>query len=121
VAERLSGFGLPVIVVIDYAESRADLVAVLQRVAALAASTGPRVRVLLLARNDGDWWKSLPNRNPELAVLLDGRTSIQLSPLAATPADVFAEVVQAFARSRQRPMSSIIADVRFSRVLRRAR
>src|SRR5262249_21477777 len=43
--ERLCGIGPTVIIALDYAESRADLVAVLQRVAALAAPSGPRRRV----------------------------------------------------------------------------
>ncbi len=87
--ERLCGFGPPVMVVIDYAESCADLVAVLQRVAAFGASTGPhrRVCVLLLARNDGDWWKSLPQRSLEIAELLEGREPINLLPLATTTTD----------------------------------
>lgn len=55
--ERLCGLGPPVLVVIDYAETRADLVPVLERVARFGAATGPRrrVRVLLLARSDGAW------------------------------------------------------------------
>jgi nucleoside phosphorylase len=82
--ERLCGLGPPVMVVIDYAESRADLVAILERIAAFGAATGPRrqVRVLLLARNDGDWWKSLPQRSLAIAELLEGvsRSSCCHSP-----------------------------------------
>lgn len=124
--ERLCAQGSPVVAVIDYAERRADLVSVLQRVAALpvAASVGRRIRVLLLARSDGDWWKGLPQRHPELRALLDACPPIALAPVAVTPAErraVFAEAARRFAAVRHRrpvvrpPIA--LDDVRFDRVL----
>ena len=124
--ERLCGLGPPVILAIDYAESRADLVAVLQRVAALSAPAGPRrrVRVLLLARNDGDWWEELRQRDPAIVALCDACAPSKLQPLATTPAEreaVFAESARAFAAQRRRlavphpPMP--LDDVRFERAL----
>lgn len=120
--DRLCGLGRPVLVVIDYAESRADLVEVLQRVASIV--TQRPIRVLLLARNDGDWWKALLDGHPLIAALLRGREPIRLLPLAATPAArdvVFSEASQAFAAYRRLPAveRSPIAfdDAGFQRVL----
>lgn len=80
--EQLCGIGPPVIIAIDYADSRADLVAVLQRVAALAAPSAPRrrVRVLLLARSDG----GLVAGATAIAALCDAM-AIELRLLANTP------------------------------------
>lgn len=125
--ERLCGLGAPVIAIVDYAESRADLIALLQRVAALAASADPHpsVHVLLLARNDGDWWKALPQRDPAIGALAP-RAPIKLAPLATTAIDreaVFAEAARAFAARRgqaQVPASGVpiaLDDARFERTL----
>lgn len=123
--ERLCGLGPPVIAVLDYAESRADLVTVLQRVAAYAASSGSRrrVRVLLLARNDGDWWKAMLQQQPAILALQD-REPMKLSPLASTPGEreaMFAEAARVFAAIRHRPPVTrppvALEDARFQRVL----
>jgi tetratricopeptide (TPR) repeat protein len=50
--------GKPCLVVLDYAESRTSLLVELIR-AALNMSGSPRVRVVLLAREGGDWWDRL--------------------------------------------------------------
>lgn len=125
--ERLCGLGTPVMIVMDYAENRADLEAVLQSVAAFSgAVTGPRrrIRVLLLARSDGDWWKTLLQKHLAIAGLLTSCEPIKLLPLAVTLLDreaVFAEASQAFATHRRRlpaPSSPIdLDDARFERVL----
>jgi nucleoside phosphorylase/tetratricopeptide (TPR) repeat protein len=124
--ERLCDLGPAVVVVIDYAESRADLVSVIQRVVDFGASAGPRrrLRVLLLARSDGDWWRTLLGRSPAIAALLERHPPRKLSPLAATPADresVFVAASRAFAQIRRRSpalRSPIpLDDVRFQRVL----
>jgi nucleoside phosphorylase len=124
--ERLCGLGPPVIVVLDYAESRADLVPLLARVAAFAAAPGPRrrVRVLLLARNDGDWWKTLPRRSSAIGALLGACAVTKLPPLAATSLEreaVLVEAARAFAGTQRRSMMprppSDLDDARFERVL----
>jgi tetratricopeptide (TPR) repeat protein/nucleoside phosphorylase len=122
--ERLCGLGAPVILVLDYAESRGDLVTVLERIAAYAASGGPRrIRVLLLARNDGDWWKALLQQQPQVQALQD-REPVKLSPLATTAIErdaVFAEAARVFAAVRRRPPVTrppvALEDARFQRVL----
>jgi nucleoside phosphorylase len=124
--ERLCGLGAPVLIVIDYAESRADLVAVLERVARYAAVSGPRrrIRILLLARNDGDWWHALLQHGPRIAALLTDREPAKLTPLAVTAAEreaVFAEAARVFAAARHRtraPAPPIaLDDARFERAL----
>ncbi|HEU4733434.1 MAG TPA: tetratricopeptide repeat protein, partial [Kofleriaceae bacterium] len=124
--DRLCGLGPPVIIVIDYAESRSDLVTVLQRVASFGALSGPRrrVRVLLLARSNADWWSVLLQQHPAIEALLEDRTPLRLPPLAMTMAEreaVFLEASMRFATIRQRPpvLSPPISleDARFERVL----
>lgn len=124
--ERLCGLGPPVLVVVEYAESRADLIALLERVAAFAAATGPRrrVRVLLLARGDGDWWSGLRRHSGAIGALLEDSVSVQLSPLAATVAEreaVFVEASKKFAEVRGHPAvlrpPISLDDERFGRVL----
>ncbi|SDR05130.1 AAA ATPase domain-containing protein [Thermostaphylospora chromogena] len=46
----------PVLIVVDYAETRTGLAGLLH---AVAADAGRRVRVLLLARSAGEWWRQL--------------------------------------------------------------
>lgn len=124
--ERLCDLGPPVLVVIEYAESRGDLVDVLERVAAFAAASGPhrQLRVLLLARGDGDWWAGLRRRSGNIGALLEGSVSIQIAPLAVTVLEreaVFVEAAKAFAKVRGRPAvlrpPIALDDERFSRVL----
>jgi hypothetical protein len=123
--ERLCGLGALVLIVIDYAESRPDLIKVLQRVAAFGAADGPRrrVRVLLLARNDGDWW-TLLKQDTAFRALLGDREPIELRALAinaAERASVFVEAAKRFAEVRQRAAvpepPPALSDPRFERVL----
>jgi nucleoside phosphorylase/tetratricopeptide (TPR) repeat protein len=124
--ERLCAAGTPVVIVIDYAESRGDLVAVLRRVARLAESAAarPRIRILLLARNAGDWWAALLQHHADIAARWIDREPVELAPLAVSPAEraaVFAEAATAFARVRRlarppRPPAAL-DDPRFQRAL----
>src|SRR2546429_263239 len=49
--------GQPCVLVVDYAETRGELVGLLNDVA--AGDGGPDLRVLLLARSAGEWWQQL--------------------------------------------------------------
>jgi tetratricopeptide (TPR) repeat protein len=64
----------PVLAVFDYAETRQD--ALLAFVKAMlkgsATQETPRVRVLLLARDGGEWWDRLPARDPLCEAFLNG-------------------------------------------------
>lgn len=124
--ERLCGLGPPVVVVIDYAESRPDLVGLLQRVAAFAAASGPRrhVRVLLLARSQGDWWEALQQRDSAIRALVTVHEPIKLRPLASTAVErgaIFATALIIFAKLRGNapmpPSPIALDDPRFERVL----
>src|SRR6185369_3680550 len=97
-AELLEGL-ISRLVVVDYAESRLPQVQKLVSRMARAPLPGPRVRVVLLARREGDWLKTL-RQGAEEADLLDGRyASMELPPLSTEGVarwDPFAAAVRAF-------------------------
>lgn len=69
-----------VLLVVDYAETRAGLSALLE---AVLADPGP-TRVLLLARSLGEWWERLAEQSPPaIARLLGEAPPIELGPLLA--------------------------------------
>ncbi|MFL5351079.1 tetratricopeptide repeat protein [Archangium sp.] len=106
--ERLCGLGQPVLVVIDYAESRSDLREALMRALRYAKQEGAshqlqRIRILLLARNNGDWWQSLRQDDTALAAWLDETPPRLLPPLVSVTAEqeqVFQEAAEKFAKMR---------------------
>lgn len=71
-----------VVVVIDYAETRASVVKSLCRT---ALATGAVTRIILLARAAGDWWYELRRSSGTVGDFLNGPavTRRELSPLAA--------------------------------------
>lgn len=74
---------VPVLVVVDYAESRhTQLTALLTALAIRRRS--PAVKVLALARTAGDWWDQLVDTNDAVAALLDAATMTALPVLDAT-------------------------------------
>lgn len=89
------------LIVVDYAETR-DRKNLAELVGALAWPKGKRqVRVLLIARAAGDWWRELPANVPTVAerkVIQDGPRT-RLRELARNEADwgrQYAEAVQVF-------------------------
>ena len=121
--DQLIGHRRPVIMAIDDAESRGDLADRLREVAQLAGSKH-RVRVLLLARNDGDWWQSLLTQAPELEPMLTHKPPRRLAPLASKAPDrqkVLEAAVRAFAKHwklASTPVPNIdLADPLYARVL----
>jgi len=124
--DRLCGLGPPVLIVLDYAESRGDLVELLDRLARYADAPGPRrrVRMLLLARGDGDWWTELQTRSDPILALLSHAAPIALAPIATTAPErdpVFVEAAKVFAAVLGKPAVPrppiALADPRFERVL----
>lgn len=93
-----SGTG-PVLVVVDDAESHAGLPQFLGQV--IGDGTRPRLRILLLARQEGEWWRRvLALRDRRTGNLLDRRELIAIGPLCS-PQDsgrAFQQAVTAFAR-----------------------
>ncbi len=82
------------------------------------------IRLLLLARNDGDWWQSLRQHDTALAQWLDATPPYELPTLADTEAQrraVFEEAAVAFAAVRRRAcpdgVSRSFADARVGRAL----
>ncbi|HLH68398.1 MAG TPA: tetratricopeptide repeat protein [Candidatus Dormibacteraeota bacterium] len=77
----------PLLVVVDYAETRSEeVVALLRRTRDRAA--GPPVRIVLLARSLGDWWVALTEEGEGIGDLLLGpaTATLPLPPLAPDPA-----------------------------------
>ncbi|WP_233261617.1 tetratricopeptide repeat protein [Vitiosangium sp. GDMCC 1.1324] len=126
--ERLWGLGQPVLVVLDYAESRSGLREVLMRALRYAKQEGTgvlrRMRILLLARNDGDWWQSLRQSDTALGSWLDATPPKLLPPLVREKAkreQVFHEAAERFAKKRGKVYvkraSPPLTDAHFERVL----
>jgi glycosyltransferase involved in cell wall biosynthesis len=61
----------PLLIVIDYAETRQDTLLVLLK-AILKSHYSQPIRILLLARGGGEWWEQLPGRDSECEALLNG-------------------------------------------------
>jgi hypothetical protein len=88
----------PVLLVVDYAETRSSLGSLLR---AIAEDDGERLRVLMLARGIGEWWRQL-EASPDVSVRSLAMTAAQilLTPLsseAGTAGDAFHAAVTAFA------------------------
>jgi hypothetical protein len=95
---------VPVLVVVDYAESRhSQLTALLTALAIRRRS--PAVKVLALARTAGDWWDQLVDTSDAVAALLDTATITALPVLDATDTarqDGYRAAVGAFAEELSR-------------------
>ncbi|HEX5754496.1 MAG TPA: tetratricopeptide repeat protein [Archangium sp.] len=126
--ERLGSLGQPVLVVIDYAESRSDLREMLMRVHRYSqqGKTGVLrpMRILLLARNNGDWWQSLRSSDAALGTWLDTTPPYELPALAMKDAEreqVFHEAAARFAAKRGKAYGKRtpfpLSDEHFERVL----
>ncbi len=91
--------GRPCLLVVDYAETRSELAALLDDVA--ADEDGPQLRVVLMARSAGEWWQQLLANADELtAALLEASALVALGPVLAAggPQEVFEDAVTAFAQ-----------------------
>ena len=69
--QQLRTFDMPVLVVIDYAETRQQVLLALIKFIVQNAGKHP-VRILLLARDGGEWWDNLPSKDPHCEALLSG-------------------------------------------------
>ena len=104
------------LIVIDYAETRAQEVADLVRTARSAGEQGP-LRLVLLARGGGDWWKYLSEKaksDPEVATILHSPRT-QMGPYYMSEVDIdpderpaiFREALAAFAAKAGREVPSV--------------
>jgi len=110
--DALIGTATPLIVVIDYAETRLpEVVAVLER--ALRRNNSGRLRIVLLARAVGDWWIDLTSRGAGVGDVLAGPATsvVSLPPLAPDAAQrrpVFERAATAFQRFVQGSRSPLM-------------
>jgi len=105
-AKELDRTQHPVLIVLDYAETRSQqLLELLAQ--ALTLTNKPKVRLLLLARSSGDWWGQLPGVNPRCEPLLDGAATTGPYPVPVLYDDLiqrkiaFAQALHAFAKVLQ--------------------
>ncbi|WP_158715630.1 trypsin-like peptidase domain-containing protein, partial [Streptomyces sp. NRRL S-481] len=93
----------PALIVVDYAETRtSQLTALCQALARhdIGMGTGTAVKVLLLARNAGDWWQTLQAKTPAAEELLDGTPVTHLDalePRSENRLDGYREAADSFA------------------------
>ncbi|WAU78372.1 tetratricopeptide repeat protein (plasmid) [Streptomyces sp. Qhu-G9] len=99
--EVLAGAAVPLLVVVDYAETRPDQVATLLDAAARHSGSSP-FKMLLLARTAGDWWQTLQASTSIAEDLLDGAGVIELPALGLEPevsrSKAYLEALHAYAR-----------------------
>ncbi|MFF4230069.1 tetratricopeptide repeat protein, partial [Streptomyces sp. NPDC001820] len=97
----LSAASVPLLVVIDYAESRTPQLAALLEAAARHGGRSP-FKLLLLARTAGDWWQELHASSPTAEELLDGADTITLLALEPVPgtsrAQAYHQAVHGYAK-----------------------
>jgi tetratricopeptide (TPR) repeat protein/glycosyltransferase involved in cell wall biosynthesis len=107
--------GRDCLVVVDYAETRTGHVVALAQ-AALKASNACKVRLLLLARDGGDWFDRLADgaRDPAVAAILRSPSTktgpFRMSEEPIEPearAAVIEEALAAFAEAKQRPTKTV--------------
>ncbi|MFE7792518.1 tetratricopeptide repeat protein [Streptomyces sp. NPDC057460] len=88
--DMVASAAAPVLIVVDYAETRtvqlADLCQALAR-HGIGRGAGTPVKVLLLARTAGDWWQTLQARTSAVEELLDGTRVTHLKVLESEPGD----------------------------------
>jgi Tetratricopeptide repeat len=90
--------GEPAVLIVDYAETRPDLAAMLAEAA--SADDAPDMRVVLLARSTGEWWQQVVNSADYLlGRVLEAAEPITLGPVTTlgTQHELFAEALSAFA------------------------
>jgi tetratricopeptide (TPR) repeat protein len=106
----------PRLVVVDYAETRLGAVRpFLLKAAVTPAGEGPRLRVVLLARQQADWWAGLSRQDREVGDLLGSCPSPRgITPLI--PKDIeerrqaFRVAVEGFARQLQQSIPAGLKD-----------
>jgi tetratricopeptide (TPR) repeat protein len=94
----------PRFVVVDYAETRLDVVEPLvEEIGQAPQDQGPKLRVVLLARREADWWKNLSLLSGDVALLLARSEPRQIRPLIpqdlAQRQQAFRNAIEGFAGS----------------------
>ncbi len=96
---------VPRLVVVDYAETRGrEVQTLVQRLAGRQHRPGPKLRLVLLARREADWWRQLAARSAEVGDLLlgspDPYTVAPLVPEARQRPAVYGTALETFADAR---------------------
>lgn len=101
--------GQPCVLIVDYAETRSELVGLLN--SAAAEQDGPDLRILLLARSAGEWWQQLlASAEERVAALIAAAEPIPLGPVHAAggPQQVFDDALTAFAKTLSLPRPNAV-------------
>ena len=95
-AAAVRELGQPCVLVVDYAETRDGLGALLGDV---TGWDGPDLRIVLLARGSGEWWQRLATSTEDRVARLLGAPPVTLGPLSSPggQAELFSEALTAFA------------------------
>jgi tetratricopeptide (TPR) repeat protein len=102
--QTLRNYNQPLLIVIDYAETRQTPFLTLLKAALQNPSAAP-VRLLLLARDGGEWWDKLPGRDSYCESFLSGYATsgpFRLPPLYVAERDrreAFGKALRAFAEA----------------------
>jgi len=114
----LLGFKQPLLIVIDYAETRqAVLLALVKRMLQSPPDRGQTVRVLLLARDAAEWWDRLPSKDSLCEPFLNGYATsgpVRLPALHEAVADrnsAYHRALHAFAKKLGVPAPNVVPDL----------
>jgi tetratricopeptide (TPR) repeat protein len=108
-ATRPMEYRAPALIVVDYAETRSDLATLIEDLALPGAHEHP-IRVVCLARQAGDWWRTLRGSSHAAEVVLAGAAVFGLGPVDSTPAqrrETFLTAARAFARALGNPVPTL--------------
>lgn len=114
--ETLQALKQPLLIVIDYAETRQDELLALVK-AMLQLPTEHPVRMLLLARDGGEWWDNLPGKNKDCEALLSSYATsgpYQLPPLHEEILDrqkAYKGALHAFAQALSVPTPEVTPEL----------
>jgi len=109
----------PRLVVIDYGETRPDLVApILHRLDRWSETGGPTIRVALLARTDGTWWRLLQEQDERIGHLARSAPDpFEVTPLVPAEderAAFVARAMSAYAAARGIPIPEPPAEADYA-------
>jgi len=114
--QALRNLDQQLLIVVDYAETRQTAFLALLK-AALQEPVNRPVRVLLLARDGGEWWDNLPSRDPACEALLSGYATTGPFRLPALyeavqdRQDAYKKALQAFAQTLGVTAPDIVPDL----------
>ncbi len=112
----LKALNQPLLIVIDYAETRQDSLLALLK-AMLQSPAEQPVRLLLLARDGGEWWDNLPGKDKTCESLLGGYATsgpYHLPPLHTEMQDrrhAYRQALNAFAEALNVPAPDVIPEL----------